>query len=415
MSNAQVIAGTTATLRLLLLAGIPARDPAIPQLDVTTLPPDKVNLSADKPALNLFLYQTALNGAFRNRDSAHARPGESPLPPLALNLHYLITAYGNVDDREGDFSHRVYGAAMSVLHDHCVLGSEELVSSMSPNPALRQVERMRITPLATSVEEMARLWTIFQTNYRLSTAYEVSVALIESDRAAIMPLPVLKRGSTNRGPISLASAAPSLVRAVPPGGRAAVRLGEILNLEGANLSGDLRVRVTSQRLAAPVFFDPLPDSTSDNVKVSLPPAGDPGVMSAWSPGFYTAAIVAAHAGMHDLVSNSVSFALAPIIGLSPAQLPATVPPAPPAVLTVSCTPRLQDTQEAWLLFGDKRIRERTRVAAADLTLPTESEFDVFGAAGESFVVRLRADGVDSIPIDFANPLSFDPSQTVAFQ
>lgn len=415
MSNAQVIAGTTATLRLLLLAGIPARDPAIPQLDVTTLPPDKVNLSADKPALNLFLYQTALNGAFRNRDKAQARPGESPLPPLALNLHYLITAYGNVDDREGDFSHRVYGAAMSVLHDHSVLGSEELVSSMSPNPALRQVERVRITPLATTVEEMARLWTIFQTNYRLSTAYEVSVVLIESDRPAIMPLPVLKRGSTNRGPVTLASAVPSLLRAVPPGGRASVRLGETLTLEGANLSGDLRVRITGARLAAPVFLDVLAGSTSATVKVALPAIDDPGVMSAWSPGFYTAAIVAAHADMHDLVSNSVSFALAPIIGLSSTQLPATVPPAPPAVLTVSCVPRLQDNQEALLVFGDQRIAEKTRVAVDDLTLPSESEFEVFGAAGESFVVRLRADGVDSIPIDFANPLTFDAAQTVSFQ
>jgi len=415
VSNAQVIAGTTATLRLLLLAGIPARDPAIPQLDVTTLPPDKVNLSADKPALNLFLYQTALNGAFRNRDSAHTRPGESPLPPLALNLHYLITAYGNVDDREGDFSHRVYGAAMSVLHDHCVLGSEELVSSMSPNPALRQVERMRITPLATSVEEMARLWTIFQTNYRLSTAYEVSVALIESDRAAIMPLPVLKRGSTNRGPVSLASAAPSLVRAIPPGGRSSVRLGEILTFEGANLSGDLQVRISNPRFAAPVFLSVLPESTSDSVKVVLPAAGDPGVMSAWSPGFYTAAIVAAHADMHDLVSNSVSFALAPGIELSSTQLPATTPPSQPAVLTVTCTPRLQNNQEAWLLFGDRRVPEKIRVAVADPTLPSKSEFEVFGAAGESFVVRLRADGVDSIPIDPANPLTFDPSQTVVFQ
>jgi len=92
-----------------------------------------------------------------------------------------------------------------------------------------------------------------------------------------------------------------------------------------------------------------------------------------------------------------------------------VPPAPPAVLTVSCAPRLQDDQEAFLLFGDQRTKEKTRIAVADPTLPSESEFEVFGAAGESFVVRLRADGIDSIPIDFANPLTFDPSQTVAFQ
>ncbi|MEO8576218.1 MAG: DUF4255 domain-containing protein [Gemmatimonadales bacterium] len=415
MSNAQVVAATTATLRLLLLAGIPARDTAIPQLDVTTLPPDKVNLSADKPALNLFLYQTAVNGAWRNRDAKQARPGESPLPPLALNLHYLVTAYGNVDDREGDFSHRVYGAAMSVLHDHPVLSPDELVAAMSSNPALRQVEHVRIAPLSTSVEEMARLWTIFQTNYRLSMAYEVSVVLIESDRAANMALPVLRRGDADRGPVTLASPAPTLMRAVPPAGRLAVRLGETLVFEGRNLDDGMRVRVSGPLLAAPVLLDAVPGAMANRLTVQLPAAGDPDAMSTWAPGFYTAAVVAARAGIHDLVSNAVSFALAPIITLSATQLPATVPPAAPAVLRVSCAPRLRDEQQASLLLGSTAIVEKARIAVPDPAQPTQSEFDVFGAANESVVVRLRADGVDSVPIDVVNPLIFDAAQTVSFQ
>ena len=410
MSNAQVIAATTATLRLLLLSGIPARDAAIPQVDVTTLPPDKVNVNADKPALNLFLYQTALNGAWRNRDAAHARPGESPLPPLALNLHYLLTAYGHVDDREGDFSHRVFGAALSVLHDHPVLSPDELVAAMSPNPALRQVERARIAPLATTVEEMTRLWTIFQTNYRLSTAYEVSVVLIESDRASVVALPVLRRGETNRGPVALASAAPTLMRALPPAGRLGVRLGEALTLEGRGLDGGVRVRVTSPLLAAPVFLDPLPGATVDSLTVQLPAPADAGAMSTWAPGFYTAAAVVARPGIHDLVSNAVPFAVAPSITLSATQLA-----APNATLTVSCTPRLRADQQATLFLGGTAIAEKARIAVADPAQPSQSEFDVGGAANESFVVRLRGDGVDSIPIDPANPIAFDPAQTVTFQ
>lgn len=410
MSNAQIIAATTASLRMLLLSGVPARDAAIPQVDVTTLPPDKVNLNADKPALNLFLYQTAVNGAWRNRDSAHARSGESPLPPLALNLHYLLTAYGNVDDREGDFSHRVYGAAMSVLHDHPLLGSDELLAAMSTNPALRQVERVRISPLATTIEEMTRLWTIFQTNYRLSTAYEVSVVLIESDRAAVMALPVLRRGDTDRGPVALASAAPSLMRAVPPAGRAAVRLGEELALEGRNLDSGVRVRVSSPLLVQSVLLDPEPGATVDSLTVKLPSMVDVGVMSEWAPGFYTAAVVAVRPGIRDLVSNSVPFAIAPLITLSAKQLPAAG-----GTLTVSCTPRLRDSQQATLLLGTNVIGEKNRVAVSDLTQPSKSEYDVAGAANESYVVRLRADGVDSIPIDPAKPLTFDDEQTVTFQ
>jgi len=61
------------------------------------------------------------------------------------------------------------------------------------------------------------------------------------------------------------------------------------------------------------------------------------------------------------------------------------------------------------------IGEKNRVAVSDLTQPSKSEYDVAGAANESYVVRLRADGVDSIPIDPAKPLTFDDEQTVTFQ
>ncbi len=412
MSNAQVIAATTATLRLLLLGGIPARDAAIAQVDVTTVPPDKVNANIDRPTLNLFLYQTVLNGAWRNRDAAHARPGEAPLPPLALNLHYLLTAYGQVDVDEGDFSHRVLGAAVSVLHDHPVFGADELVAALPLHKALPQVERLRISPLATSIEEMSKLWTIFQTNYRLSIAYEVSVVLIESDRPASSPLPVLRRGATDRGPAVLVSAVPTLVRALPPKGRAAVRLGETLTIEGRNLGAGQRVRISGSRLATPVFLDALPGGSADRITVALPDVGAPGVMAAWAPGFYTATVVVPHEGMHDLPSNAVPFALAPFITVSP-----TTPPAGAVALTVLCTPRLRDDQPAVLLFGTPPhpVPEKPRVPDADLGHPTPCTFQVSGAAGERYAVRLRVDGVDSVPVDPAAPASFDPAQTVAFQ
>jgi Pvc16 N-terminal domain len=410
VSNAQVIAATTATLRLMLLGGIPARDAAIAQVDVTTVPPDKVTANLDRPTLNLFLYQTVLNGAWRNRDAAHARPGEEPLPPLALNLHYLLTAYGQVDIDEGDFSHRVLGAAVSVLHDHPVLGADELVAALPQHKALPQVERLRISPLATSIEEMSKLWTIFQTNYRISTAYEVAVVLIESERRPSSPLPVLRRGEADQGPTVLASVAPTLIRAVAPGGRAAVRLGEPLTIEGRNIGAGQRLRVRGAHLAEPVMLDPLPGGTSDRISVALPAAGDAGAMTTWAPGFYTAAVVRPYADDRFLSSNSVAFALAPSITVAP-----TVTPAGPATLTVRCSPRIRDDQAAVLLFGTPpvAVAERPRIPTL-APQPTACTFDVTGVAGKEYVVRLRVDGVDSVPIEPAKPGSFDPAQTVTF-
>ena len=410
MSNAQVISATTAAMRLLLLAGIPARDDAIAQVDVTTLPLDRVGAALERPTLNLFLYQTVLSAAWRNRDATHARPGESPRPPLGLHLHYLLTAYGQVDVDQGDFSHRVLGAAVSTLHDHPVLGLDELVDALPQHKALPQVERMRISPLVISLDEMSKLWTTFQTHYRLSTAYEVSVVLIESDVRVPSPLPVLRRGERDRGPQVIVSRIPSLIRALPPGQRPAVRLGETLRVEGTSFGGGQTVRITGSHLAAPIVLDPLPGGRADEMSVQLPAPTDPGAMSDWAPGFYTLAVVVSHPDMHDLPSNSVGFALAPLVTVAPVTAPAGE-----VTLTVICTPRLRDDQPAVLVDPSGRhIPEQPRMIDPDLTKPTACTFKVTGAAGTKFIVRLRVDGVDSIPVDLNLPGQFDPAQTLVF-
>ena len=93
--------------------------------------------------------------------------------------------------REGDDevrSHRFLGRAMSVLHDHPLLGADGDRAARSPESELHdQVERIRSRLSRCSVEEMSKLWSGFQTQYRLSVAYQVSVVLIESTRPARRP------------------------------------------------------------------------------------------------------------------------------------------------------------------------------------------------------------------------------------
>ncbi len=121
---------------------------------------------------------------------------------------------------------------MSVLHDHMVLDRSEIRAALPNNDLADQFERLRITPLAFSPEEMWKLWTTFQTPYRVSMGYEVTVVLIDTRTPARASLPVLQRGEADRGVTAVARAAPSLKEIGYPRSQPAVRLGEDIVIAG---------------------------------------------------------------------------------------------------------------------------------------------------------------------------------------
>lgn len=409
MSNALAIAATTATLRNLLQAQIPNLDPTLSDLEVTTQPPDLARRGKRKAQVNLFLYQTMVNGAWRNLDMPRqVRSGEAATPPLALNLHYLITAYGRgeADDDNEAVGHRVLGSLMSVLHDHPLLGRDEIRDALPDSGLSDQFERLRITPFTMPLEEMSKLWTAFQTQYRLSVGYEVTVVLIDSRRAARAPLPVLKRGDADRGAMVVAAKAPTLRNLLPPRSQAAARLGEDVVIAGDGLSvSDSKVRFTSLRLDNSIELTPAPGNNPGELVVHLPThAQAPDIV--WVPGFYSVAMSVRHPEVPPITSNELVFALAPRISLTPLQ-------APPGdlTLTLTCDPPISLSQRVLLLFGDQQFGPKSPIAAPTNTV----EFDVPGAIEGTYVVRLRIDGVDSIPVkyDGSPPLPiFDPEQQV---
>jgi hypothetical protein len=171
MSNALAIAAVTETLRRILDTGI---NSVISGTTVTAKPPDKARNGITTNQVNLFLYQTEVNAAWRNMDiPRQVRPGETGRPPLALNLYYLITAYGESD--EDSRAHRLLGLGMGLLHDHTLLGAGEIESALADADLHEQVERVRITFQPLNIEEMSKLWTTFQTQYRISAAYQVAL------------------------------------------------------------------------------------------------------------------------------------------------------------------------------------------------------------------------------------------------
>ncbi|WP_426700933.1 DUF4255 domain-containing protein [Rhodanobacter sp. Col0626] len=399
MSNVLAIAATTRTLRNLLLAQMPVLDTELNDLEVTLQPPDLARKGISKAQLNLFLYQVVANAAWRNLDMpGQVRPGDTAPPPLALNLHYVITAWGRGDSDSDALSHRVLAAAMSTLHDRAVLDGNDIRNALPDNDLATQVERVRITPLPQSVDELSKLWTAFQTNYRTSAAYEATVVLIDSQAAMRAPLPVLRRGAQDRGVFTTASAAAVLDALTYPRTQPAVRLGEDIVLGGRQLGVENALaRFSSLRLDAPVDVVPLAGDAAGTLRVHLAnTTDDVDAASRWAPGIYTVALLVQPPGLPALLSNELPLALAPIITLSPLTAAAG-----DLGLNLTCTPRLRDGQRVFLLFGDRLLTPQSISNPSDTQQPTALVFQVPGVTAGTYTVRLRVDGADSIPVDFS--------------
>ena len=212
---------------------------------MTVLPLDKARGNNNNNQLNLFLYHVTRNATWANRDiPQQVKPGETGFPPLPLNLYYLVTAFGRDNDATKPFGHELLAKAMITLHDHTLLGTDEIGTATAvtlPRSDLhRQIERVRITFQPLTLDVLSKLWTGFAMQLRLSAAYEVSVALIESTQPVRAPLPTLTRGKDDRGVRSVADLTPpfpSLESIEVPNGQGSALLNDVLVLHGHNLDG----------------------------------------------------------------------------------------------------------------------------------------------------------------------------------
>jgi Pvc16 N-terminal domain len=300
MSNALAIASVTRLLKDLLndtlingdIGGQVGTD-----VLVSALPPDRAIELVDEAApnrLNLYLHRITPNPALANSDlpTRDDRGRMSRRPRLALDLHYLLTAY-TMQELHGEI---LLGYAMEMFHETPVLARNQVRAALQGGlngailpPAFQgidparladQLELIRITPQTLTMDDMSKLWTAFQTHYRTTVAYTVSVVLIERELPVRPPLPVL-----SRGPVDPASGRDAGVRVQPdllppspmltalslPGGRPAVRLGDALVLQGHHLDeGDARVRFTAPESGVALELAPDATPSPDRLQVSLP-------------------------------------------------------------------------------------------------------------------------------------------------
>ena len=412
MSNSLAISAVTATLRNLLTQGVQAD---LPDATVTTRPPDKARNNNTGNQINLFLYQTLLNAAWLNMDMPRqTKPGETGHPPLALNLYYLITAYGASDD-DGN-SHRLLGRAMSVLHDHPLLDADEIQAALAGSDLHQQVERVRITPQPLSLEELSKLWTTFQTQYRISAAYQVAVVLIESTRPARTPLPVLTRGPDDSGPVAQADVIPpfpTIEQIILPQNQTSAQLNDQLIIEGHHLAGEVvMVRLTTTRLPTPRdIVVPAADRSDTQIKVRWP--NEPANLPA---GFYTLSVTIMPAGKpaEARATNEAPILLAPKITSAMPMNVARVNVNPQttrgdATINLTCSPEVRAAQRVTLGLGDHEV-----IADAHPTQTNALTFNVKQIGAGEYRVRLRVDGVDSPLVDRTDPQKpkFDETQKV---
>ncbi|QSJ19370.1 DUF4255 domain-containing protein [Nostoc sp. UHCC 0702] len=205
MSNALAIAATTAVLKNVLTAAVVRANLSIlGDPNVSTVAPDRVPMGElETSRLNIFMYHATPNTGLRNvglpaYDSQGRRISN---PPLAIDLHYLLSAYG-----KPDFAPDILlGVGMQILFEIPVLTRDAIRRVFTPpingslSPELQklatsgiaeQVEAIKITPHTLNSEEIFKLWSAFQIAYRPTAAYQVSVILIESRQSVTEALPV---------------------------------------------------------------------------------------------------------------------------------------------------------------------------------------------------------------------------------
>jgi len=442
MSSPLAIGAVSAVLRNLLDNGMVEQVALGTTVNVTATAPDLIHLDApdEPPQLNIFLYQVTPNAALRNHElpSRSARGERIGNPPLALDLHYLVTAYGRTDFQ----AEILLGYAMHLLHERPMLDRPAIRRALDPSPldvsmlpptfqALAasdladQMEAIRITPIVMSIEEMSKLWSAIQSHYRPSAAYHVSVLLIDAQRPAISPLPVLSRGPVDpatmrdRGVVvtpDLLPPVPTLFIARPLAQQTSARLGEVVTVSGVRLVGTAPTALLTHRLVTtPIEIAVVPNANGTEFTLALP--DDAAAQAALAPGMWQLILRVTPPGEpspRETNAIALPIAAAPVIGAdAPLGLPAASAlrgGAPPRVtVTLHSRPQVRLGQRATLALDGASAEADPRADAAD---PLVFVFPDSVPAGNRWV-RLRVDGIDSPLVLRTGPAPvFDPSQQI---
>jgi hypothetical protein len=403
MSTPLALATVTAVLQNFIQNSITDHDLAATlggSITVSAEPPDRIDNGASSPdRINLFLFQATENQGWRNLGlpSRNAEGDRINNPPLALDLSYLLTAYGSGPLH----AEALLGLAMFVLHEMPVLTRDAIraVTVAPPQPPLLaglqasqladQIEQIKVAPQVMSVEEISKIWSALQSQYRPTAVYKATVVLVESQRSVRPTLPVRARNLKvipfERPVIDLLqsqenNAAP-IVRDQP------ILAGYNLVIDGQRLRGD----ATRVRIDALEIVPSDPDVTAGRIVIALPATLQPGLHSVQVAQPVNFAKEGDPPQMRRGVeSNVAAFVLSPEI-----TTPAPIAAARNTTLTLTIDPPVGRAQRATLLVGSGTISIPARPVAgpattATLDFPIPNDFTT-----GTQLLRIQIDGAES--------------------
>ncbi|KAF5414493.1 MAG: hypothetical protein C5S48_08845 [Candidatus Methanogaster sp.] len=411
MSNFLAIATVTAALRQTLQAVV-GMD--VPGSTVTTQRPDAP--AATDPHVNIYLYQVTPNAAWRNMDLPTRRNGGELVqrPQAALNLHYLLTFYGDEENLEPQ---RLLGSVVRTLHARSVV-TRQVIRETVANPLFSflassnladEVELVKLTPTPLSTEELSKLWSVFfQTPYALSIAYQGTVVLIESEETPQKALPVRERSL-----YVMPFRQPIIEQVISQeGADLPIVSGSTLTITGKQLRGDVtRVRVGG------VEERPAPEQITDTeISLQLPSGLYAGVQGVQV--IHQMLMGKPPTPHHGVESNVAAFVLCPTITATVSNVTShTVIDAAnnevtlfAADITVNVSPGVGKKQRVVLLLnefdppGDRPAHSYSFKAPLRDDDASSIVIQISDVAPGDYLVRVQVDGAES-------PLTADTDQS----
>jgi hypothetical protein len=422
MSNLLSIAAVTAVLKVLLENGL-VSDPiaaSVGDVIVTALPPDRISVEADERAqLNLFLYQVTQNRnvdwvsqEFRNRHSPINGNPRSLTPPLALDLHYLLTAYGAKDFQ----AELLLGYALHLLHQTPTITSDiientlinasttntssafsQAVANVSVSDLAQQIGQIKLTPEFFNMEETSKLWSALQTHYRPSATYLASMVLVESSNSE-------KPESFHMMSLSQ----PSIEQIMAPAKtEQMIVAGTTLVIRGKRLRGEItRVRLgNSEKLLIPQ------DIKETQISLLVPPN-----LYASVQGVQVVHLTMDNAGQTDhlVESNVAAFVLHPTITAFVAQVETSGDNLRTAEITVKFQPKVGKAQRVVLLLN--QVSRDTTAAYSFFAAPRTEDTDAITIPAKNvkpgtYIIRVQVDGAES-PLHKNQSGEYDSPQVI---
>ena len=417
MSNALAIAGVTAVLQYYLhnlYVSVGSNFPS--PVNVSCLAPDQIQQqlmsggATDENQVNLFLHLVTPSPAWRNVGYASLDPAGMKAignPPLALDLHYLLTAYGSGPWQ----AEALLGFALMMLHQAPVLTRADVDAALAARAGSsypyagyplnatiglcgigNQAELLKITPESMSREDMAWLWTALKADYRPTFPFQVSVALLQPEQALSFPLPVLKTV------FSAAPTQPPVILSIQTAsGQPAARQGESVTLTGEFLANANQVLLTHTRLGRQLKL--APSSVTANAFTFQLPSSPP---DQYPAGIYDLVVQWLDAnGNAQQSTNTVPFAVATWLPATQAAPTAAVGSQMRLTLN-SFAPQIWPGQSVTLALSNMAVPIVSLSADAQ-PLPDQNPASsltfLFGnglPTGTNLLARLEVDGVSSI-------------------